>query len=137
MKYIKRIILVLTVIIILRLGLPFLDLYPYKLMDSYYFIGTGNKSYIIKKGFFGKTLVSDMDRQCEWIITSSAIYGHKGDISNLEDDYFYINKATDSVLYFQNLTELNDYLSSQGFNRYSMSDSENISHLKTGNRKFK
>lgn len=137
MKLFKFFLITVIVLFVIALTLAFFGIRPYKLEGDYYLLGKSTNSYVIQKGRFGKTLVSDMDRQCEWIITSSAIYGHKGDVSNLEDDYFYINKATDSVLYFQNLTELSDYLSSQGFNRYSMSDSENISHLKTGNRKFK
>ena len=139
MKYFKRIIILFFVLIILRIGLPFLDLYPYKLTESYYLIGTGNKSYIIKKGVFGKTLINNMNRQCEWIITPKSIYGLKGSINNFTNDYFYIDKKTDSVCNFDSLSALNKFLKDKGLEDHSMSDSENLVHLKYGNgrnRKF-
>ncbi len=140
MKLFFRIITLLFILLVFRIVLPFVDLYPYKFTKEYYLIGTGNKNYIIKNGIFGKTLISDMKRNGDWIITRKAVYGVKGDMYNLENNYFYIDRKTDSVIDFENLRDLNKYIISKGNQRYSMSDSENLVHLKYGNgrdRKFK
>ncbi|MFK7001514.1 hypothetical protein V3470_10425 [Flavobacterium oreochromis] len=140
MKYFKRLFLLFFVLLSLRLILPFLDLYPYKLTENYYLIGTGSNSYIIKKGFFGKTIVNGMTRNGEWIINKDLIYGLKGDRNNLTDNFFLIEMNKDSVHTFENLISLNNFLSEKGIEHYSMSESENLVHLKFGNgrdRKFK
>lgn len=140
MKYFIRIILILIFLFIMRIALPLLELYPYKLTKDYYLIGTGNKNYIIKDGLLGKTLVNNMYRYGEWIITPNEIYGIKGNRFNLSDNYFYIDRAKDSVTTFEDLTALNKFLKKKGFEGYSMSKSENLVHLKYGNgrdRKFK
>ncbi|OWP74140.1 hypothetical protein BWG23_14870 [Flavobacterium oreochromis] len=108
--------------------------------ENYYLIGTGSNSYIIKKGFFGKTIVNGMTRNGEWIINKDLIYGLKGDRNNLTDNFFLIEMNKDSVHTFENLISLNNFLSEKGIEHYSMSESENLVHLKFGNgrdRKFK
>ena len=89
-KYFLRFIVVVILIYILKIGLLFSDLHPFKLSDNFYLIGNGSEDYTIQKGFFGKTVVSNLTSRCG-VITPSSIYGHMG---NNPGRYFYLNKAT-------------------------------------------
>ncbi len=135
MKAFKKILFLITILIILRLTLPLIDLYSYNLTKDYYLVGKCCNSYTLKKGFFGITLIEDMNRQSEWIINSNAIYGFNGKSKK----YFYINQKTNEVTNFDNLHTFNNFLKSHQIDRFNMSKSENLVHLKFGNgrdRKF-
>lgn len=115
---------------------PFLDLFPYQLTKEYKLFGYFN-NYCIKDGYFGKTLVPEMKNLSEWMIDSNYIYGHKGNIFNLTDDYFLVNCKNDSVIFFEDLSDLNNYLRNNNLKPFNMTDSEKVLHLRTNKRKYK
>ena len=136
-KYFLRFIAVVILIYILKIGLLFSDLHPFKLSDNFYLIGNGSEDYTIQKGFFGKTVVSNLTSRCRWVITPSSIYGYTGDN---QGRYFYLNKAAFETNYFVNFSSFRKHLSSNGHKKYTESESEGLVHLKYGNgrdRKYK
>lgn len=137
MKYSKKILINFVLILFLVLFLKIFNFFPYKLTKEFLFTRTITNGYVIKKSYFGKSYVKDMGSLSEWIINPSAIYGHKGNRFNLVDDYFYIDRKNDSVLFFGELSELNKFLRKKGYKMYDMSDSEKILHLERSERKYK
>ena len=135
MRYLKKILFLIIILLTLRISLPYFDLYSYKITENYVLVGKCCDNYVLKKGFFGKTLVSKMNRRSDWIIGTKEIYGNKGN-----NNYFFIDKQDDSVFDFNSLSELNIFLEKRNINKYNMSKSENLSHLKFNNereRKYK
>ena len=136
-KYVLKFIGVLILVYIIKVGLLFSDLHPFKLSEEYYLIGHGSDDYTIQKGFFGKTVVSNMNNHCSWIITPGSIHGYLGGIPSR---YFYLDKETSETNYFINRSEFKKYLKLKGQKPYDMSDEESLVHLKYGNgrdRKYK
>lgn len=136
MKYFKIFLFGTIFLFVLRVILPFLDLYPYQLTKEYFLIGYGSNNYCIKDGYFGKIILSSMERDSEWMIDSDYIYGHKGNYYNLEDDYFIINRKNNSSVLFSELSELNNYLSERNIKSFNMTDSESVLHLRINKRKY-
>lgn len=137
MKYLKKFIIVSFLLLVIRVIFPFLDLYPYLLTKDYFLIGYGFNRYCIKDGYFGKILVTSMEKDSEWMIDSNYIYGHKGNIFNLTDDYFLVNCKNDSVIFFEDLSDLNNYLRDKNLKPFNMTDCESVLHLRINKRKYK
>lgn len=113
-------------------------LYPYKLTDDYYIVGTGNKNFSIKKGYFGRAIINDFYYTGSWIITPKSIYGNKGKI--IETNYFYIDRKTDKVYNFYDLYTFNKFLQKNNLSNFESSGKEKILNLMYDNgrnRKFK
>ncbi len=135
-KYFLTIILGGLLIINFKIVSPFLDLFPYHLTNEYYLYGYYN-NYSIKKHHFEKSLVSEMKNSSAWMINSNYIYGYRGNIYNLIDDYFLINCKNDSVIFFEDLSDLNNYLRNNNQEPLNMTDSESVHHLRLNIRKYK
>lgn len=137
MKYLKKIVVICIFAFSAGVMLKLFDFYPHRLTKEFIITKTITNGYVIKKNYFGKSYVKEMGSLSEWTIKSNAIYGYKGDKYNLEDDYFYLDTANDSVVFFGELSELNKFLTKKGYDNYDISDSEKILHLRRSERKYK
>lgn len=138
-KIILKGFLIVLSIYLVWIALTFLNYRPYKLTNDYYLIAKG-KEYSIKRGLFSSVLIEGKTSGAEWMISDRYIYGYNKAITNAEYDiieYYIIDKEKASVQKFDDLRTLNKYLAKLGLAQYNMSNSENIAHLKFGNRNFK
>lgn len=135
-KYFIAIIFGGLLIINFKTVSPFLDFFPYQLTKEFKLFGYFN-NYCIKDGYFGKPLVSEMKRNSEWMIDSNYIYGHRGNSFNLVEDYFVIIRKNNSAIFFEDLSDLNNYLRDKNQKTFNMTDSESVLHLRINKRKYK
>lgn len=135
-KYFIAIIIAGILIINFKTVSPFLDLFPYQLTKEYKLFGYFN-NYCIKGRYSEKPLVSEMKRNSEWMIDSNYIYGHRGNRFNLVNDYFAINRKNNSTIFFEDLSDLNNYLRDKNLKPFNMTDCESVLHLRINKRKYK
>ena len=131
-KYIIGIIGILLFFFFLKVTLIFSDLHPYELSENYYLIGNGSEDYTIKKGLFGKTVVSNLTSRSRWVITPLSIHGSMG---RNERRYFYLNKKTSETNYFVNFSKFRNHLKEHGHKKYIKAKHESLINFRYGYRK--